>query len=210
MKCSPKISMALFATLAMAIPIEANSIAITYSLSGVGTVVGATATTLTLDAQANGSILSGRASLDAAWNPVTYSDESVLDFTTGLLHGNFNLTLQDGDTLTGTVDEDDSAIDASPTQTGPFTQTLTFTGGTGEFAGLTGSASGNGFLGTTDFTVSGTGQLNTSAVPEPASWAILLAGLAILILRGRTRTNQLTRERYFPYGDEPLRITEGG
>jgi hypothetical protein len=174
--------MAVFAAFAMALPSQASSIAITYDLTGTGTVVGSTATTLTLDAVASGSIMSGNPTLDASWNPISYTDESVLDFTTNLLHGAFVLTLQDGDTLTGTVDEDQSAPDASPTGTGPFPQTLTFTGGTGAFAGVTGSVSGNGFLGTTDFTVSGSGVLNTSTTPEPTSGVSFLGGLTILIL----------------------------
>jgi hypothetical protein len=178
----------LLATLAMALPTHAASIAVTYSFSGIGTVVGATATSLTLDAQASGSILSGNAGLNAAWNPISYSDQAVLDLTTGLLHGNFTATLQDGDTITGTVDEDDSAVDTT-TGTGPFTQTLTFTGRTGGFAGVTGSVSGNGFVGTTNFMVSGSGNLDTSAVPEPVSGTLLLGGLAFLIARRRLRIN---------------------
>jgi hypothetical protein len=183
------LSLTFVAVLALAIPAEANSIAITYSLSGIATVVAAIDTTLTLDAQASGSIVSGSAALNAAWNPVTYSDLSFLDLTTGLLHGNFNITFQDGDTLSGTVDEDDSAIDASPTQTGPFTQTLTFTGGTGEFAGVAGSVAGNGFVGTTNFTVSGNGIFNTSPVPEPASGALVLGALGVFMLGRRGRRN---------------------
>jgi hypothetical protein len=184
--------MALFAIFVMAVPAQADSIAVTYSLSGTATVVDATDTTLTLNAQSSGSIVSGNAAFNAAWNPVSYSDQGVLDFTTNLLHGNFVLTLQDGDTLTGTVVEDQSAVDASPTQTGPFTQTLTFTGGTGAFAGVAGSFSGNGVVGATDFTVSGSGNLNTSAVPEPASGTFLLGGLAILILGQRTSRRRRT------------------
>src|SRR5581483_4540352 len=112
-----------------------------------------------------------------------YSDQSVLDLTTGLLNGNFSLVLADGDTLSGTIFEDDSVIDASPSQTGPFPQTLTFTGGTGAFAGATGSVSGQGFLGTTSFTVSGSGTINTPSVPEPAPATLLVGGLALLSIR---------------------------
>lgn len=170
-------------------PARADTLAITYNLSGTGTVVDATDTTLTLNAQAGGSVLSSDPARNAAWNPVSYSDQAVLDLTTNLLNGSFTLSFADGDTLTGHVFEDDSIIDANPSQTGPFTQTLTFTGGTGEFAGATGSVSGNGFLGTTDFTVSGSGAVNASPTPEPASTTLLLGGLALLIgsLWRRTR-----------------------
>lgn len=178
---------ALITVLVLAAPAQAESIAINYSLSGTGTVVGSTDTTLTLDTEASGSILSGSPAMNAAWNPITYSELCVLDFTTNLLTGNFTITFQDGDTLTGTDLEDDTAIDESPTQTGSFPQTLTFTGGTGEFAGATGSVAGTGYLGTTTFAVSGSGIVNTPAVPEPSSAALLLGGL-ILVVVGRRRT----------------------
>jgi hypothetical protein len=71
---------ALFSVLALAIPARANSIAITYSLSGMGTVVDSTDTTLTLVGQFSGSVLSGDPVLNAVWNPVTYTDHSVADF----------------------------------------------------------------------------------------------------------------------------------
>ncbi len=176
---------ALLAVIVPATPAQAGSIAITYNLTGVGTVQSSTATTLTLVAQASGSVLSGNANLNAAWNPVAYSDVSVLDLTTSLLNGNFTLSFANGDVLFGKVFEDDSAIDASPSQTGPFPQTLTFTGGTGEFAGAAGSVSGLGFLGTTNFTVSGSGVVDAPAIPEPASLALVLGGLAFLIVRSR-------------------------
>lgn len=162
------------------IPAKADSIALTYSLTGVGNVVSSTPTTLTLIAQANGSVLSGNSGLNAAWNPVSYSDRSVLDLTTGLLNGTFTLSLASGDELFGDVFEDDSAIDASPTQTGPFPQTLTFTGGTGDFAGARGSVSGQGYLGATNFTVSGSGTVNTSATPEPGPAALLMCGITLI------------------------------
>jgi hypothetical protein len=177
---SPQIlAMAILALTAAVVPVHAASIPVTYSFGGTATVVGATATTLTLEADAAGSFLSGNAALNAFWNPITYSDLSVLDLNTGLLNGTFTFVFENGDTLMGNVSEDDSAVDASPTQTGPFSQTLTFTGGTGEFAGATGSVSGDGFVGTTDFSVSGSGSVNVA--PEPASGTLLLAGLALLI-----------------------------
>ncbi|MGC2660347.1 MAG: PEP-CTERM sorting domain-containing protein [Bryobacteraceae bacterium] len=172
---------------AVCVPARADSIAITYSLTGTGTVLSSTDTTLTLEAQASAALLSGDAGLNAAWNPVTYSDQSVLDFTTSLLNGNFTLSLASGDTLTGNVFEDQSAIDAI-TGTGPFTQTLTFTGGTGEFADATGSVSGNGFLGTTDFTVSGSGTVDAPAAPEPSSLALIFGGLGLTIAGAARRS----------------------
>lgn len=168
---------------ALDVPAQADSIAVTYSLTGTGTVQSTTDTTLTLAAVANGSVLSGNSNLNAAWNPVTYSDESVLDLTTNLLNGSFTLTFADGDTVIGNIFEDDTVVDTSATQTGPFSQTLTFAGGTGGFAGATGFVSGEGFLGTTIFSVSGSGTINTPAVPEPAPAALLLGGLALISVK---------------------------
>lgn len=172
----PIIPVAMVALMLPLSAARANTIAITYSLSGTGTVVGSTATTLTLDTVAAGSILSSSSALNTAWNPVSFSELCTLDFTTNLLQGNFTITLQDGDTLLGTDLEDQSAVDASPDGTGPYTQVLTFTGGTGKFAGVTGSASGDGFVGTSSFTESGSGTLNTA--PEPGPAVLLLTGLA--------------------------------
>ncbi len=125
---------------ALAIPAHANSIAITYSLTG-GPIADpvVSGTTLILDGLFTGSFLSGDPGLNTAWNPVTYSDHSVAELTTGLLNGTFNILFANGNTLFGNVFEDVSAVIA--TGTGPFSQSLTFIGGTGEFAGATGSAS---------------------------------------------------------------------
>jgi PEP-CTERM motif len=160
----------------LAIAAHANSIPITYSLTGgpISDPV-VSGTTLIIDGLFTGSVLSGNPNLNAAWNPVTYQDHSVVDLTTGILNGSFSFVFANGGTLFGDVVEDVSALVA--TGTGPFTQTLTFTGGTGEFAGATGSTSGAGLAGGT---VSGSGVLNAPAVPEPASVVLLLFGLAVL------------------------------
>src|SRR4051794_30852275 len=156
---------AFLVILVLADPARAATIGFTYNLTGNAQVVDGTATTLTLDAMATGSIVSNDLALNNAWNPVIYSDESVLDLNTGLLNGTFTIFFADGATLTGTLFEDDSAVLQSPTETGPFPQTLTFTGGTKEFAAATGFASGTGFVGVDEFSVSGAGTLNAPAVP---------------------------------------------
>lgn len=180
--------------IALAVPLRADSIPVTYNLTGTGIVQDATDTTLTLAASANGSFLSNNSGLNAAWNPVSYSDISVLDLTTNLLNGTFTLTLANGDTLTGKVFEDQTIPDMSPTQTGPFSQTLTFTGGTGTFAGATGSLSGEGFLGTTEFSVSGNGTISTPNVPEPASATLLVCGIALMSIRWWRNANKSASE----------------
>lgn len=166
---------------------QAATISISYSLSGGPTgppVV--SGTTLILDGLFTGSILSGNPALDAVWNPVTYTDHSLADLTTGLLNGAFNMTFADGDMLSGNVFEEVSALLATG-GTGPFTQTFTFTGGTGEFAGATGSTSGGGLATNTGTTISGSGTLTAAGVgaPEPASVALILGGLAVIVAKGR-------------------------
>jgi hypothetical protein len=183
---------ALLAAVIFAYPARSATIAINYSFSGTAEVVGATDTTLTLDALANGSITSGNPALNALWNPVAYSDESILDLDTGLLGGGFTITFADGAQLFGNLSEDDTAILQSPSQTGPFTQSLTFTGGTAEFAGATGLASGLGLVGTDDFSVSGSGTLNAPAIPEPASAALLFGGLIMVVAGAKRRSVKRT------------------
>ena len=185
---------AAFVAAVLSQPAAANTLNITYSFNGTADVVDGTATTLTLAALANGSITTNIAALNASWNPVSYSDTSVLDFNTGLLNGAFTITFADGATLIGSLFEDDTAVLQNPDQTGPFTQTLTFSGGTKEFTGATGQASGLGFVGITDFSVAGGGTLNASAVPEPASGLLVLgalgAALAGLRFAGRVRVSR--------------------
>jgi hypothetical protein len=162
---------------AAGIPAQAAAIDISYSFTGGPTGPPIfSGNTVTLDGFFTGSVFSGSPALNAVWNPVTYSDHSVVDLTTGLLNGTFIMTFADSDMLSGKLFED---VSAAPGGIGPFTQTFTFTGGTGQFAGATGSAMGAGIGGSTA-TVSGTGTLNAPAIaPEPASLALFFGGLLV-------------------------------
>jgi hypothetical protein len=175
----------LLAVIGLASPARANSIAITYSFAGAPTGATMVRTTLILDALSTGSIISGDPGLNAAWNPFTLTDHSVVDLTTGLLNGTFTFTFADGSTLFGNLFED---LTQTMMGVGPYTQTLTFTGGTREFAGATGSSSGAGVGTTSGFTVTGAGTINAPAVPEPTSAALLLGGLALLCIGWCRRT----------------------
>ncbi len=166
---------------------QGGTISISYNLSGGPTgppVV--SGTTLILDGLFTGTVLSGNPALNGVWNPVTYSDHSFADLTTGLLNGTFSMTFANGDVLSGEVFEEVSALLATG-GTGPFTQTFTFTGGTGEFAGASGSASGGGIATSTGSTVSGRGTLTAEGVaaPEPESVALILGGLVAIVAKGR-------------------------
>jgi hypothetical protein len=182
-------STVLCASLVATVSARADTINITYSLTGVGTVTGMTGTFLDLTGAFTGSVDQANPAENAVWNPVTYSDVSQANLSTGLLTGTFSITFANGEKLSGMLGEDVSAIISSPTGTGPFTQTLTFTAGTGEFAGVNGSASGTGFVGAVTGTVSGSGTLTASGLvtPEPGSIALMLSGLTLLALRYRRR-----------------------
>ncbi len=172
---------------------QAATIGISYSLTGglTGPPV-MSGSTLILDALDTGSIISGNPGLNALWNPVTFRDHSVVDLTTGLLNGSFTITFANGNLLSGNLFEDVSALVA--TGMGPFTQRLTFTGGTGIFAGASGSASGGGVGGPTSF-ASGSGTLSAPGIPtpEPASFALIFGGLVVMVV-SRKRVRQLTRQ----------------
>ncbi len=166
---------------------RAATIAVTYSFAGSGPSAGpgvVTGTTLTFDSLFTLSVLSGNPILNALWNPVTNRDHHVVDLTTGLANATVGWTFADGSTLSGTLFED---VNAFLKGAGPFTSTYTFTGGTGEFAGASGSLSGGGvLLATGEFTASGSGTINAPAItPEPASGALLLGGLAVILIAPR-------------------------
>ena len=89
---------------------RADTIGITYSNAGALTAPPVlNGTILTLDALANGSIISGNPALNAIWNPVTFHMHDFLDITTGLDNGIFSITFANGDILSGDLFEVASA-----------------------------------------------------------------------------------------------------
>ncbi|MGI8989188.1 MAG: PEP-CTERM sorting domain-containing protein, partial [Bryobacteraceae bacterium] len=105
--------------------------------------------------------------------------------------GTVSVTFADGNTLSGKLFED---VSRTAMGVGPFTQIFTFTGGTGEFAGATGSFSGSTVGTTTGFTTSGSGTINAPAIPEPASAALLLGGLAVILVARRQSKVKISNE----------------
>ncbi|WP_448580398.1 PEPxxWA-CTERM sorting domain-containing protein [Thermaurantiacus sp.] len=106
--------------------------------------------------------------------------------------GEFTWTLPGG-TLSGTHF---GALGATALP-GEFTilEWLTFTGGTGKFAGASGSATYEGllqfgfFFGAPGSTADGsfTGRLTAPGIPEPATWATLIAGFGMVGFMARRR-----------------------
>lgn len=169
----------LFAVIALIVPAQAATIAITYSYAGtqIGPEV-VSGTTLTVEHLLNGSILSGNPGLNAALNPLTGQDHDVIDLTTAMLDGTVTFLFANGERLFGT--QHVIGLDANSQM-----QLLTFSGGTGEFLGATGSASGTASLTDDGYMVSGSGVINTSSVPEPVSAMLFSAGLGLLIFKRR-------------------------
>jgi hypothetical protein len=184
-----KLSTALLAlTLVGSVPARAGTIGITYTYSGVGTVTGMNGVFLDLSGAATGSVDEWNPSVNAIWNPVTYDDMGQLNLSTGLFNGTFTIMFANGDTLSGTAFENQTMVNPM-TASGPFTQTLTFTAGTGEFAGVSGTGSGGGSVTPTGYTDSGSGTLTASGLvaPEPGSITLVFGGLLLIALRYRSQ-----------------------
>lgn len=119
------------------------------------------------------------------FNPVTGGSLCGGDCT-------FIETLKNGDHLSGVVSF--QSFDFNHGNTSAFTGNITFTGGTGLFAGASGSGTFSGadnylteVRGTTNLRSVYSVTTNISTVPEPETYAMLLSGLSLLGFCNRRR-----------------------
>ncbi len=132
---------------------------------------------LTADGVASGSL----GNLDG----VGFDTHNDVNLTTLQNYGTFTMSFPNGSTAFGNLHENDVNVSLA-TFSGPFTQTLTFMGGTGQFADVSGVLSGGGYIYPTYYTTSGKGTLAAPgliATPEPALPLMVVTGLGLIFLR---------------------------
>jgi hypothetical protein len=142
------------------------------------------------------SLLTGDSSIfsSAVSSYVSYSTLPTFQLCTSGC--SFTETLKNGDSLFGTVafTTPPGTPDATNNFTTSFGANITITGGSGLFAGATGSGVATG----SDVWTSATGGTSiqhtvailTTPVPEPETYAMMLAGLGIMGFMVRRRRNE--------------------
>ncbi len=130
---------------------------------------------------ANGYITSDGVASGSAdgFNGVVFDTHNKVNLSTLQNYGTFKMIFPGGNTAYGNLHEDDTKVSLIAFS-GPFTQILTFAGGTGQFEDVSGTLSGGGYIYPKYYTTSGAGSLTAPglvASPEPGSGILLLIGL---------------------------------
>ena len=122
----------------------------------------------------------------------TYSTSTCLSVGGGLSNGSFTINFGT-DAFSGTFDGG-----STPTSTSGISDTawlFTILSGTGRFAGASGTFQGAGLADArtrpTHVAISFIGDINAPAVPEPASWGLMIVGFAGLGAAMRRRRPSL-------------------
>lgn len=179
--------------LGTALPAKADILPFTGSVTGSSTLVGADPTCAPLQFRAviNPASTVGTSSL----GNFTYGTNTCLALGGATSFGTFIIDFGT-DAFNGTFDGG-----SSPTSTPGISQTswlFTILGGTGRFAGASGSFNGTGLtdartrpsLVSIDFA----GNINAPAVPEPATWAMMILGFGTIGFAVRRRRRQLIQQ----------------
>lgn len=163
--------------LCLAKGVEGSTIQTSYQFTGSASNVVIAGGFLTADGLAYGSLgnIAG----------VVFETGNDVNLTTFQNYGTFTMRFPDGSTASGDLYENDVNVSLA-TFTGPFTQELTFTTGTGMFVDVSGVLTGGGNIYPTYYTTSGGGTLTAPDLvmaPEPASFLLLAIGTAFMLVR---------------------------
>lgn len=175
--------------LMVSLPANADVLPFTGTVTGVSTLVGADPTCAPLQFRSaiDPSSTVGTSSLGA----FTYSTSTCLSLGGGASFGTFIINFG-VDAFNGTFDGG-----STPTETAGISNTswlFTILGGTGRFAGASGMFDGTGLADArtrpTRVSIDFNGNVNAPAVPEPASWTLMIlgfGGIGLVVRRRRQR-----------------------
>lgn len=175
------------------VPANALDLPFTGTLTGVSTLVGPDPTCAPLPFRSviNPSSTVGYSSL----GNFTYSTSTCLSLGGGTSFGNFTIDFGT-DAFSGTFDGG-----STPTATPGISDTawlFTILSGTGRFSGATGTFEGAGLADArtrpTHVAIAFIGDVITSAVPEPASWGLMLLGFGAIGSAVRRRRRSMLEQ----------------
>lgn len=153
----------------------ADVLAFTGTVTGVSTLIGADATCAPLQFR---SVIDPTSTVGhSTLGDFTYSTNTCLSLGGALSNGTFTMNFG-ADSFSGTFDGG-----STPSDTPGISDTawlFTVLSGTGRFAGASGTFEGAGLADArtrpTHVVIGFIGNINAPAVPEPASWALMLLG----------------------------------